>query len=546
MTMGRPFWPHKPRSVGRFPAEPDALLDVFIHLFLEPAAADGRLQQPEETPLIVAYHALHIPELQRALPAGTVEQRCAEAARAARGEPPAPLGRKEAQAAADLLHRCASRTTALGWRVLRDWLLERHPLVELREQSSLSSRPTPEAVIRDFDRLVQGIWPQQPELDETAESQPPRLLLPTAGAVSTPGAEATEPDPPVSEHDATDDACQRVLSGTLQQALRDAAPQILASVQTRLSTPWSPWLAFDHDRAGSTEKAVLVGRDANHVWMIGDVHGDLLALECAIAHVQAQDPDALLLFLGDLIDDGPFGYEVVLRVMQLLLERPDRIALLPGNHDEALRYDPDGNLFLSGVMPAEFTEQLNAHRDDTVMTGVARAFIALEQQLPRALFFRDGLMAAHGGIPQADLWKNGQLRSRADLDAPLCLQDFVWTRAHPKVRKRNVDRHSKGAEFGYEDFYGFCETATAVLRQPVLRLARGHDHVDERYSLYPAYKRFRILTLNTLCRRLSREWGGTYERMPSVGRGVGGGLPEVHRLRIPRQVVERVYPPSET
>ena len=54
------------------------------------------------------------------------------------------------------------------------------------------------------------------------------------------------------------------------------------------------------------------------------------------------------------------------------------------------------------------------------------------------------------------------------------------------------------------------------LGRPVTHMVRGHDHVEQRFAIYPAYGATPILTTVALSRRLSRELFGSYERTPTV------------------------------
>jgi hypothetical protein len=72
-------------------------------------------------------------------------------------------------------------------------------------------------------------------------------------------------------------------------------------------------------------------------------------------------------------------------------------------------------------------------------------------------------------------------------------------------------------------------------------MVRGHDHVEERYAIYPAYRKHPILTTVALSRRLERERVGPYERIPTLARYVEGELPQVYRLHVPLCVVRDVY-----
>jgi len=49
-----------------------------------------------------------------------------------------------------------------------------------------------------------------------------------------------------------------------------------------------------------------------------------------------------------------------------------------------------------------------------------------------------------------------------------------------------------------------------------------------------------VLTINTLSRKLPRE-SGRFERMACIARLVPDTLPEVHRLMIPDETIQRVF-----
>ena len=189
-----------------------------------------------------------------------------------------------------------------------------------------------------------------------------------------------------------------------------------------------------------------------------------------------------LFFSAILFDDEGFGLEVLLRVFELILENPALVCIVAGNHDEALGFD--GTRFTSSVSPSDFSDFLNNSAGDEWVTRAGKLAISLFATAPRALFFPDGLLVAHGGFPLIDL--HPQLLATGDWNDPACLSDFVWTRAHPTARKKLPNRYSRGSQFGFEDFAAFCSLA-ARLGRPVTHMVRGHDHVEQRFAIYPAY-----------------------------------------------------------
>jgi hypothetical protein len=268
----------------------------------------------------------------------------------------------------------------------------------------------------------------------------------------------------------------------------------------------------------------------------------LLALEAALAqirrHAAAGDgAPPRLIFLGDFVDDEGFGLEVLLRVFELVVEAPARVCVIAGNHDEALSYD--GVRFASSVVPSDFADFLNANLAHEWIERAGKLALRLTAHAPRALFFSDGLLVAHGGFPLVDL--HAALVETGDWNDPACLSDFVWGRAHPKARKKLPNRFSRGSQFGYEDFAEFC-ALSARLGRPVTHMARGHDHPEQRYAIYPAYRSHPMLTTVALSRRLPRERFGPYERAPTLARVVPASLPQVYQLYPPPELINEVFP----
>lgn len=67
--------------------------------------------------------------------------------------------------------------------------------------------------------------------------------------------------------------------------------------------------------------------------IISDIHGNLIALEAALAEIQAERPDQIL-FLGDIADRGPQPHEVVQLVQSL------HCPVVLGNTDDLLIHPP--------------------------------------------------------------------------------------------------------------------------------------------------------------------------------------------------------------
>ncbi|MFT8247160.1 metallophosphoesterase [Roseomonas sp. BN140053] len=316
------------------------------------------------------------------------------------------------------------------------------------------------------------------------------------------------------------------------------------AMEELLDRAGGPGLLFDRDRFGPGDRAIRVSEVPSTVplWIIGDLHGDLLALEAALAVIDGESAKSgaerpRIVFLGDFFDDEGYGLEVLLRVFELVLEAPECICVIAGNHDEALSYD--GVHFASSVSPADFSDFLNAHVSHEWIERVGKTAVRFFTTAPRALFLPDGLLIAHAGFPLTDL--HARLSASGDWNDPACLTDFTWTRAHPTARRKIPNRYSRGSQFGYEDFAAFCEVSRGLGR-PVTHMVRGHDHVEERYAIYPAYRARPVLTTVALSRRLPREAFGPRERVPTLARYVEGSLAQVYRMHLPLALIDAVYP----
>ena len=74
---------------------------------------------------------------------------------------------------------------------------------------------------------------------------------------------------------------------------------------------------------------------AGRTFAIGDIHGDLAALEAVLRQLPALTPEDTLVFLGDYIDRGPDSAGVVAKVRDLMGSSTAKVVALRGNHEDA-------------------------------------------------------------------------------------------------------------------------------------------------------------------------------------------------------------------
>jgi hypothetical protein len=564
----------------------DQAVRTFVNSFLIPIVEDGRLDAVEETPLMVAYEVLVLTpygieedviaylkrRIQRASEDVTVKVtvEVQQKALAILLRDPARLSISDAdmvvkwmQSGWQVFPEGKEEVTLVEMAGTANWGGQKEAIVSAvlailgKRSEGLMDGPFAGATVsldaaRGFPDLVRKLLLEC----EPALSPSPAATAP--GAAAKPQEQQTVdvgvgPSPPPQTSRCVEYACTAddlapcADPSAVTRHIRARAEELADWLDARVGgkAPW--WFALD---AKCERPEVLIVRKADDVprnlWFVGDLHGDILALEAVLGYVdqvtmREKLPFPCVVFLGDLFDRMQYGYEVALRVLALVKDRPGQILWLAGNHDEALKLSETSGSFVSLVSPAEFADWLNGEATKNPIAGrIGKGLARLGAALPRAVFLPDGLIAAHGGVPHTDLL--ARIETVGSLNAKECLQDFVWTRLHPRARQRVPNRNSKTCDLGILDFEAFCARAASVIGQPVARMVRGHDHVERRFDYYANYKANPVLTMNTLCCRQDGEWGEQYARTPCVARHRPGNLPEVHRLTIPVDLVKAYYP----
>lgn len=580
----------------------DPALQTFIRSFLIPIAADGKLEAVEETPLSCAFAAFSVckygtdDQVAGYLTHAILEAREKAADKCTPGE--------QRKALAELL-RCSGGITVNDAQTVIKWMQDLWTVVPVEEARrtladmasvghwGLAEEGITDAVMATLElgtcdlnkglfaanepdrtvhkkflelvrKLLVQIEAKQPveivkkESAEVAKTEPvtpaPAESTPTIATAPLQAAplQPTRVLPALQEFKCVEDNCtQEDLAPFAEPAsvtnhLLQRTDEIANWVDDCLAgkVPWE--FAFS---AECQQPQVLMMQKAEDVppnlWFVGDVHGDSLALEMALGYIdrvskQLDQTSPTVVFLGDLFDRMRYGYAVVLRVLTLAKDRPGKVLWLAGNHDEALKYNGSGSSFCAAVNPAEFADWLNGRpQDDLVAKRIGKGLAALGALLPRAIFLPDGLLAAHGGVPHTD--RLADIKSAEDLNDARCLQDFVWTRLHPRARQRVPNRNSKTCDLGFLDFEAFCDRMKDLFPQPIRCMVRGHDHVEKRFDPYVNYKKNRVLTINTFSCRQDGEWLDQFATPPCVARHRPGELPEVHRLIIPEELVKKYH-----
>ena len=147
--------------------------------------------------------------------------------------------------------------------------------------------------------------------------------------------------------------------------------------------------------------------------IVGDIHGQFYDLCNMLERVGSPDV-CRYVFLGDYVDRGIFGVEVVLLLCCMKLRHPREVALLRGNHE-------------SRSMTESFTfrqEVLDRYAD----VSVYEAFLELFKAMPLACIVDGSYLCMHGGISPSLQYISEINKIDRFVEVPLrgALCDLLW------------------------------------------------------------------------------------------------------------------------
>ncbi|MGE0009699.1 MAG: metallophosphoesterase family protein [Candidatus Babeliales bacterium] len=109
------------------------------------------------------------------------------------------------------------------------------------------------------------------------------------------------------------------------------------------STGSSPFLTAGAPGFTPFVQRVIIPQESN-VYFFGDLHGNFHSLLRTLDYLKKQNvlddnfyiqnPHAYLIFLGDYVDRGEYGIEVIYTLMRLRMANPRNVFLIRGNHED--------------------------------------------------------------------------------------------------------------------------------------------------------------------------------------------------------------------
>lgn len=209
----------------------------------------------------------------------------------------------------------------------------------------------------------------------------------------------------------------------------------------------------------------------------GDIHGQYFDL-LTLLEIGGSPEDQQYLFLGDYVDRGCFGMEVVLLLMTYKLRFPQKLAMLRGNHESRHLTS-----YFNFKREAEYKYSLRVYN----------AMVAAFDCLPLCCIVDNRFFCVHGGL-------SPELKTIADVNAlhrfreppssgPMC--DLLW--ADPlddkrvttdAIRNRTEEHFIPNTTRGCSYAFSYGAAVSFLERNNMLTLIRGHEAQAEGYRLY--------------------------------------------------------------
>jgi hypothetical protein len=219
--------------------------------------------------------------------------------------------------------------------------------------------------------------------------------------------------------------------------------------------------------------------------VLGDLHGCYSCLKAALLQADffekvqryhddpENQPNMLLVLLGDYIDRGKFSYNGVLRtVLSLYHSVPEHVIPLRGNHEYYVELN--GRIY-GAVKPCEAMTELKPVASDELFAEYMRLFEALPNML--AL---DQLFFVHAGIPRDDTME-AKFDGIDTLNDPELRFQMLWSDpSHADAVPVELQKQSARFAFGRQQFRRFMQKIGCTT------MIRGHEKIDAGFrEVYP-------------------------------------------------------------
>ena len=201
-------------------------------------------------------------------------------------------------------------------------------------------------------------------------------------------------------------------------------------------------------------------------FVVGDLHGHVFDL-IRIIRQFGLPPAARYIFLGDMVDRGPFSTETIALILALKVLHPEDVFVIRGNHE-----------FHSICSACGFLDELTKLGYSRTLYN---SFISVFNIIPLGALVNENVLCIHGGI-------GPNFRELADIERiPRSIGELyggvadsiMWSDPSEDVLRFETSVRGRGYHFGAKALEGFLQNNGLRL------LVRGHQSIEEgiRYGL---------------------------------------------------------------
>ena len=214
-------------------------------------------------------------------------------------------------------------------------------------------------------------------------------------------------------------------------------------------------------REFNAREANLVRVNGN-VAIVGDIHGQLYDLFYMLEKVKQNSRGIdKLVFMGDYVDRGMYGPEVVAYICAMKIEKKESVVMLRGNH-ETRACTEDFN----------FRQQCLQLYDDEVY----EEFMSLFDNLPVAACVNGQYLAVHGGISEKleSFDHINSIERKLEPDCDTLVSDLLWSDPLPDNLARRHD-FMENKQRGTACMFGRAPLISLLQESGYAAMIRAHE-----------------------------------------------------------------------
>lgn len=206
-------------------------------------------------------------------------------------------------------------------------------------------------------------------------------------------------------------------------------------------------------------------------YVLGDIHGDINSFRYFLENIRffdSNEENIHIVFLGDYIDRGLYGLNVLLGILFLKIYYNEKIILLKGNHELWKENEKNKEIISTAESDNMFLEFWKDYFNMEIIRKLKNFF----DILPAILILGNQIILVHGGIPRPRT-RDGNLgydylETLNQLNQNEIIEEMLWSRPEEKDNVI-ITYDSPSFSFAYNQFNEFMEKIGGKV------MIRSHD-----------------------------------------------------------------------